>query len=56
MSADSEQCHVGKEGSQTCASDEPLPGVFLPQPSPFYAQETKHPTSSLLGPQHVVSE
>jgi hypothetical protein len=55
MSADSLQCHFGKEGSQTFGFDEALPGVFVSQPSPFYAQETQHPASSLLGPRGMVS-
>jgi len=50
MSADSLWCHFGKEGSRTCGFDEAYPGVFLSQPSPFFAQETQHPTFSLLGP------
>jgi len=29
--------------------------VFVLQPSPFYAQETQHPASSLFGPRRVVS-
>jgi len=49
-SADSMRCHFGKEGSRTFGFDEALPGVFVLQPSPFYAQETQHPAASLLGP------
>jgi hypothetical protein len=55
VSADSLQCHFGKEGSRTFGNDEALPGVFVSQPSPCYAQETQHPASSLLGPRRVVS-
>jgi hypothetical protein len=53
--ADSLQCHLGKEGSRTFGYDEALPGVFVSQPSPCYAQETQHPASSLLGPRRVIS-
>jgi hypothetical protein len=45
----------GKEGSRAFGYDEALPGVFVSQPSPFYAPETQHPASSLLGPRRVVS-
>jgi hypothetical protein len=55
VSADSLRCHFGKEGSETFGFDEALLGVFLSQPSPFYAQETQLPTSSLLSPRRVVS-
>jgi hypothetical protein len=55
MSADSLRCHFGTEGSQTFGFDEALPGVFVSQPLPVYAQETQHPVSSLLGPWCVVS-
>jgi hypothetical protein len=55
VSADSLRCHFGKEGSRAFGYDEALPGVFVSQPSPFYAQETQHPASSLLGPRRVVS-
>jgi hypothetical protein len=55
MSADSLRCHFGKEGSQTFVYNKALPGVFVSQPSPFYAQETEHPASALLGTQRVVS-
>jgi hypothetical protein len=44
-----------KEGNQKFGSDEALPGVFVLHPSPFHAQETKHPACSLLGPRGVVS-
>jgi hypothetical protein len=37
VSADSLQCHVGKEGSWTFGFDEALPGVFVSLPSPFDA-------------------
>jgi len=52
--ADSLQCHFGKEGSRTFGYDEALPGVFVSQPSPVYAQETQHPASALHGPQRVI--
>jgi len=45
----------GMEGSRTFGFDEALLGVFVSQPSPCYAQETQHPTSSLLGPRCMVS-
>jgi len=54
--ADSFRCYFGKEGSRTFGYDEALPGVFVSQPSPCYAQETQHPTSSILGPRRMVSE
>ena len=56
VSADYLWCHGGKAGSRTFGFDEALPGVFVSQPPPFYAQETQHPTSSHLGPRRVVSE
>ena len=49
------RCHFGKNGSRTFGFDEALPGVFVSQPSPFHAQETQHPASSLLGPRGEVS-
>jgi len=49
------RCHFVKEGSRMCGYDEALPGVFVLQPSPFYAQETQHHASSLLRPCRVVS-
>jgi hypothetical protein len=55
VSADSLRCHFGKEGSRVFGYDKALLGVFVSQPSPSYAQETQHPTSSLLGPWIVVS-
>jgi hypothetical protein len=55
VSADSLRCHFGKEGSRAFGYNEALPGVFVSQPSPIYAQETQHPASSLLGPRCVVS-
>jgi hypothetical protein len=55
VSADSLRCHFGKEGSRAFGYDEALPGVFVSQPSHFYAQETQHPASSVLGPRRVVS-
>jgi len=54
VSVDYLRCHFGKEGSQTFGFDEALPGVSVLQPSPFCAQETQHPASSLLGPRCVV--
>jgi hypothetical protein len=56
MSADTLQSHFGKDGSQPCGLDEALPVVFVLQPSTFYAQQTQHPASSLLGPRHMVAE
>jgi hypothetical protein len=56
LSADSFWWHFGKEGSRKCCYDEALPGVFVSPPSPFYAQETQHPASSLLGPRRMVPE
>ena len=54
VSADSLQCNFGKEGSRTFGFDEALLGVFVSQHSPFYAQETQHPTSCVFGPWRVV--
>jgi len=48
MSADCLLCHFGKHGSPLIDFHEPLPGVFLMQPSPFYINETHLPTSSHL--------
>jgi len=50
------RCHFGKEVSRPFGFDLALPGVFVSQPSPFGAQETQHPASSLLRAQRVVSE
>ena len=44
-----------KESSRPRDCHEPLPGVFLSQPSPLYAQETQLPASFLLGLQRKVS-
>jgi hypothetical protein len=55
VAAESLQCHFGKEGSRTVGYDEALPGVFVSQPSPVYAQESQHPASFLLGPRCMVS-
>jgi len=55
LSADSLQCHFGKEGIQTCGFDEAMPGVFLSQPSPFDTPETQHHVSSHLRPRREVS-
>jgi hypothetical protein len=49
VSADSLQCHFGMEGSHPFDYYKPFQGVFLSQPSPFYAQETQLIASSLLG-------
>jgi len=49
MSEDALWCHSGKEGIWPFGFDEASLGVFLSQPLPFYALETQHPTSSLLG-------
>jgi hypothetical protein len=54
-SVDSLRCHLGKEGIQASGFDKAYPGVLLLQPTPCYAQETQYPTSSHLGPWHVVS-
>jgi len=55
VSVDCLGCHFGKHGIQTWGFDESQPGVFVSLPSPFYAQETQHPASSLLRPQREVS-
>jgi len=55
VSADSFQCHFRKEGSRTCGFDDALLGVCVSQPSPFHAQETHVPASSVRGTQRVVS-
>jgi hypothetical protein len=55
VSADSLRCHFGKEGCRMIGFDEALPGVFVSQPSPCYAQETQQPASFLLRPWRVVS-
>jgi len=55
VSADTLQCHFGKEGSRIFGFDEALPGVFVSEPSPFYALDTQHPALSLLRPRGVVS-
>ena len=54
-SADSLRCHFGKEGSRAFGYDKALPGVFVSQPSPFYALETEGPASTILGPRRMVS-
>jgi hypothetical protein len=38
VSADSLRCYFDKEGSWTFGFDKALPGVFVSQPSPCYAQ------------------
>jgi len=48
-------CHFGKEDSRPFDFCEPMPGVFLLQPSPCYARETQHPASSILELRRVVS-
>jgi hypothetical protein len=40
--------HFATEDTRLCGSDESSLGVFPSQPSPFYAQETQLPSSSLL--------
>jgi len=54
-SVDSLLCHLGKEGSRPLDFPEPLPGVFLSQPSPCYAWQTQCPAYSLLELQRLVS-
>jgi len=49
VSVNSLRCHFGKEGSRQFDCHKPSPGVILSQLSPFYAQETQHPASSLPG-------
>ena len=49
VSVDLLRCHCDKESSPTFDFYEPLPGVFRSLPSPCYAREPQHPTSSLLG-------
>jgi hypothetical protein len=49
MSADSSLCHFGKECSRLFDFYTALPGVFLSQPSPLYAQEAQNLTFSPLG-------
>jgi len=48
-------CHFGEEGICLGGFDNAFPGVFLLQPSPFYAQKTQLPTSSLFGLQCEIS-
>jgi len=55
LSADSWQCHIGKTGSRMFGFDEALQGVFVLQSLHFYAQQTQHPASSVLGPPCMVS-
>jgi len=47
-------CHFGYEVRHLFYFNDPTPSVFLSQPSPFYAQEGQHPTSSLLRLLHKV--
>jgi len=46
-SLDSLLCQFGKEDSHLFDFPEPLPGVFLSQPSPSYARETQYHATSL---------
>jgi hypothetical protein len=39
LSKDSLRCNFGQEGSRIFGFDKALPGVFVSQPSPIYAQE-----------------
>jgi hypothetical protein len=55
VSADALRHYFAKEGSQACGVDEALPGVFVWQPSLIYAKQTQPLTSSLRGPQCMVS-
>jgi len=55
MSANSVLYDSGIEGSRQYDLYKPLRGVFLSQPSPFYAQQTQLLTSSLLGLRPEVS-
>jgi hypothetical protein len=55
VSADSELCDIGIEGSCPYACYKPLPGVFLFQPSPLYAQGTEILAPSFVGLQYTVS-
>ena len=48
MSAESLLYRFGKEGSPLAEFHEPLPGVFISQPSPLDAQDTQLHSSSLL--------
>jgi len=56
VSVDTLLCHFGEERSRPFHFHEPLPGVFPLQPSACYALEKQHPTSSLLGLRHEVSQ
>jgi len=49
LSVDALLCHFGKEGSCPCDFHKQLPVVYLSQPSPFHAQEIRHPVSSVFG-------
>ena len=55
MSADSLRCHLGRERIRPFDFDKALLGVFPLQCSPFYALETQHSVSSLLGHMRVVA-
>jgi len=54
-SMDSSLCHCSMEGSYPFDFPEPLPGVFLSQPSHLYAREKQQPGSSLLQHRCMVS-
>jgi len=54
-SVDSLLWHLGKEDSRPIDFHEPLPGVFLSQPSLCYARESQQPASSLFGLRREVS-
>jgi hypothetical protein len=47
--ADSFRCHFGKKGSWKFGYYKALPGVFVSQPSLYYAQVTQYPASGLFG-------
>jgi hypothetical protein len=53
--ADSLRWDFGKNGSTMFGYQEALPGDFVSQPLPFFAEETEHPAASLLGPRRVVT-
>jgi hypothetical protein len=49
VSPDFLRCHCGKKGIRPFDFDKASPGVEQMQPSPCYAPESQHLTSSLLG-------
>jgi hypothetical protein len=55
VAADSLRGNFRTEAGRTFGSDEALQGVIVMLLVPFNGQETQHPTSSLPGPQRVVS-